>query len=358
MNKVSFIVSIDNSFELVNNFFENFLCDAFVRKSEIIVVIDAVYNAKLLNYLNDLKQYYNNITLISLEAKAGYGKANNIGVLKSSGEYIFFINTDVFANNECFIKMLSVLTSSKADCVQPLLLYPQNNRIQCAGTIFGPYYKNHLFSGRKLESIDLSTIPPERQALTSALYAMKKETFLKYGKFDEFYFNKIESMELSLKLSLNHKKCVCISDAIAYHAQGTSRNNYYFDFNQQEAHFWCNIGRKVKIDICKYYRLQLNDKMKDSIYHIIAITQVRDVLSIIKEIPIEYCSYIEINGINPNKINLYDLLPYSIQKLDIPILFYVENIATLSNNQKWFEDREQEDIILDTFGNLIYTSEV
>ena len=49
MNKVSFIVSIDNSFELVNNFFENFLCDAFVRKSEIIVVIDAVYNAKLLN---------------------------------------------------------------------------------------------------------------------------------------------------------------------------------------------------------------------------------------------------------------------------------------------------------------------
>lgn len=358
MNNVSFIVSIDNSFELVNNFFENFLCNAFVKESEIIVVIDCVYNIKLLNYLNDLEQQYTNITLLSLKVKAGYGKANNIGVSRSNGKYIFFINTDIFASNDCFIKMHAVLSTSKADCVQPLLLYPQNNRIQCAGTIFGPYYKSHLFSGRKLESVDLSSLPIERQALTSALYAMKKETFLEFGQFDEFYFNKIESMELSLKLSLNHKKCICISDAIAYHAQGTSRNNYYFDFNQQEAHFWSHIGRKARVDICEYYRIQLNDEMKNSTYHIIAITQVRNVLSVIKEIPIEYCSYTEINGINPGKVNLYDLLPYSIQKLNIPILFYVENITALSNNQKWFEDRKQDDIILDTFGNLIYASAI
>lgn len=358
MNDVSFIVSIDNSFELVNNFFENFLSNTFVKESEIIVVIDAVYNTKILNYLSDLKQHYDNIILITLEVKVGYGRANNLGVLKSSGEYIFFINTDIFADNECFIEMYSVLASSKADCVQPLLLYPQNNRIQCAGTIFGPYYKNHLFSGRKLDSIDLSVIPPERQALTSALYAMKKEIFLKYGKFDEFYFNKIESMELSLKLSLDHKKCICITNTIAYHAQGTSRKNYYFDFNQQEAHFWCHVGRKAKIDICEYYRLQLNNEIESSTYHIIAIAQVRDALSIIKEIPIQYCNYTEINGINPNNINLYDLLPHSIQKINIPILFYVENITALSNNIKWYEDRRQKDIILDTYGNLIYASEI
>lgn len=358
MKDVSFIVSIDNSFELVNNFFENFLCNTFVKENEVIVVIDCVYNIKLLNYLNNLGQQYANIKLVSLEVKAGYGKANNIGVSKSNGKYIFFINTDIFANNDCFVKMYVALSSSKADCVQPLLLYPQNNRIQCAGTIFGPYYKNHLFSGRKLESVDLPSFPIERQALTSALYAMKKETFLEFGQFDEFYFNKIESMELSLKLSLNHRKCICISDAIAYHAQGTSRNNYYFDFNQQEAHFWSHIGRRARVDICEYYRLQLNDKMKNSTYHIIAITQIRSVLTIIKEIPIKYCCYTEINGINPAKINLYDLLPYSIQKLNIPILFYVENITTLSNNQKWFESRKQEDIILDTFGNLIYVSDI
>lgn len=358
MNNVSFIVSIDNSFELVNNFFENFLCNTFVKESEIVIVIDSAYNIKLLNYLNNLKKQYNNIILISLEVKAGYGRANNIGVAKSSGKYIYFINTDVFVSNDCLSKMYSVLISSQADCVQPLLLYPQNHRIQCAGTIFGPYYKNHLFAGRKLESIDLSIFPPERQALTSALYAMKRETFLQYGKFDEFYFNKIESMELSLKLSLDHRKCICISDAIAYHAQGTSRNNYYFDFNQQEAHFWSHVGRKAKIDICDYYSLQLNYEMKNAIYYIIAITQIRDVLSVINKLNIEYCNYKEINGINPNRINLYDLLPRSIQKLNIPILFYVDNISALSNNQIWFEERNQKDIVLDTFGNLLYASAI
>lgn len=356
MKDVSFIISIDNSFVLVNNFFEELLCCNFVKESEVIVVLDSVYNIEILNYLNELKEQYYNIKVFQLETKVGYGVANNIGVDKSKGDYIFFINTDIFSNDDCFEKMYSALSSGNADCVQPLLLFPQNNRIQCAGTIFGPYYKNHLFTGRKLESVDLSVIPSERQALTSALYAIKRETFYAYGKFDEFYFNKIESMELSLKLSLDNKKCKCITNAIAYHAQGTSRNNYYFDFNQQEAHFWSNVGRNADVDICNYYRLQLDSEMKSTTYYVIAITQVRDVISIIENIPIQYCGYKEINGINPSRVNLYDLLPYSIKKMQVPILFYMDSITSLSTNQKWFGDRQQKDLILDTFGNLVYAN--
>ena len=358
MNAVSFIISIDNSFELVNNFFEHFLADSFVAESEIVVILDSVENIKILNYLNILKNQNDNIRIISLDSKVGYGKANNIGVSQSSGDYLYFLNTDVFAQEGCFKKMYSFLHDSKADCVQPLLLFPQNNRIQCAGTIFGEYYKNHLFAGRKIENIDFSNIPIERQALTSALYAMKKDTFYEFGKFDEFYYNKIESMELSLKLSLSGKRCVCIPDAVAYHAQGTSRNHYYFDFYQQEAHFWSNIGRKAKIDIYDYYRLQTNNNIDNEIYNVVAITQTRNVLNTIKRIPIDVCSYTEINGINPAKINLYDLLPYSMQKQSIPNLFFVENITNLANNRKWFKDRNNNDIVLDTYGNLLYALDI
>ena len=59
------------------------------------------------------------------------------------------------------------------------------------------------FAGRPLNSIDLSNYPQERPALTSALYAMRKSDFYQYGMFDEFYYNKLESFELSLRLSLN-----------------------------------------------------------------------------------------------------------------------------------------------------------
>lgn len=358
MNSSSFIISIDNSFELVNNFFEYFLKDSFVSESEIVIVLDCVDSIKILNYLKKLELTNDNIKIIDLDCKMGYGKANNIGVSESSGEFLYFINTDVFAQENCFEKMYSFLYESKVDCVQPLLLFPQSNRIQCAGTIFGPYYKNHLFSGRKIDDLDFANIPIERQALTSALYAMKRDTFYEFGKFDEFYYNKIESMELSLKLSLSGKQCVCIPDAIAYHAQGTSRNHYYFDFYQQEAHFWSNVGRKANIDIYDYYRLQLDNDIKNEIYNVVAITQTRDILNMINTIPIEICSYTEINGINPYKINLYDLLPYSMQQQKTPILFFIENITNLSNNQKWFESRNNKDIVLDTYGNLLYTSNI
>lgn len=358
MNDVSFIISVDSSFEMTTNFFERFFVNDFVKSSEVIIVNDCVNNIKTLNYLNKLNSINENVKLINLESKVGYGKANNIGVNESKNNILFFINTDVFAEENCFEQMLKCLEQNYADCVQPLLIWPQNNRIQCAGSFFGSYYTNHLFAGRRLDSIDLSKISRSRQALTSALYAMKKETFNKYGRFDEFYYNKMESFELSVKLSLAGEKCICLLDAIAFHSQGAGRNQYYFDFYQQEAYFWTNIGRKIVPDICEYYNMQITEKMRSNIYNVVLITQTRDAKNLIESLNFKICSYYEINGINPNKINLYDLLPYSMHKSTLPIIFFVENIMNLLGNVRWMSERNQEDIVMDTYGNLLYTNQI
>lgn len=92
---------------------------------------------------------------------------------------------------------------------------------------FWSFLQEASFAGRLLNTIDLSNYPQERQALTSALYAMRKADFYNYGMFDEFYYNKLESFELSLKLSLGGKRCLCVHDAIAFHSQGTGRNQYF-----------------------------------------------------------------------------------------------------------------------------------
>ena len=50
---VSFIISIDSSFEMLNNFFEHLLQDEFALNSEIIVILDAITNCNLsINSLN------------------------------------------------------------------------------------------------------------------------------------------------------------------------------------------------------------------------------------------------------------------------------------------------------------------
>lgn len=351
---VSFIISIDSSFEMTNNFFEHLLQDEFALNSEIIVVLDSITNSHTIKYIKQLSKY-KNIKIYILDQKAGYGKANNYAVKQAQNSVLYFINTDVFAEKKCFEKMFNALMGENVACVQPLLIWPQNNRIQCAGSTFGPFYKKHLFAGRRLNSINLSDYPQERPALTSALYAMRKSDFYEYGMFDEFYYNKIESFELSLKLSLSGKRCLCIHDAIAYHSQGTGRNQYYFDFYQQEAYFWVKMANQFIPDIQDHYKRQINKDMLENTYYIISICQIRTVKQCLEDLGISFFDIYEINGISPNQINLYELLPYSLHQLDMPLLFFVENIMDIGKNRHWFETRKcnSSDLVIDTYGNLL-----
>lgn len=356
----SFIISIDSSYEMVNNFFENLLQDNFAMNSEIIVVLDAITNCSIIKYLKKLDKSYENIRIFFVDKKMGYGRANNYAVKQSSGDILYFINTDVFADKGCFEKMYYHLINGSASCVQPLLIWPQNNRIQCAGSTFGPYYKKHLLAGRLINTINMKDFPLDRQALTSALYAMKKEDFYSYGMFDEFYFNKLESFELSLKLTLAGKRCICIPDAIAYHSQGTGRNQYFYDFYQQEAYFWVKMGSVFKPDIHNYYQKQLTKEMLVEQYYAVLICQIRTAKNATTDLGLRVVDFHEINGVNPNKINLYELLPYSLHQLNIPLLFFVENIMDLASNKRWFATRlcKNKDIVIDTFGNLLYIEQI
>ena len=75
-NKVSFIISIDSSYEMTTNFFEELLSNKFSKNSEIVIVNDCVDNVKTINYLNQINASYNNVILINLDKKVGYGVAN------------------------------------------------------------------------------------------------------------------------------------------------------------------------------------------------------------------------------------------------------------------------------------------
>ena len=55
-------------------------------------------------------------------------------------------------------------------------------------------------------------------------------------------------------------------------------------------------------------------------------------------------------------ITLEDFLPWSLCGLDIPIIYYVDNITTISNNMHWFSHRNKKgDLIADKNGNLLTT---
>lgn len=335
-----------------NNFFSLFLRHDFVQKSEVVIVADGISNINLINYLRKLKKENKNILLIESE-KVGYGRANNIAVKYSTGEYLFFINCDVFAEDGCFDKMLDALKTNQADCVQPLLIYPQTNLVQSAGTFFGTYYKDHLFEGNKIDSPIVQT-QGIRQALTSALYAMRRCVFDEFNGFDEFYYNKLESFELSYKITLSGKVCLYLPSARAWHSQGGGRNQYTFDFRQQEAYFWSRYGKTINEDASKFINMQLKNIDSHSPYYTIILNQLRSWKKVINKTPLQINEFVEMPWIPPGSFNLWDIFPHELLIYKGNLLLVIESVQHLHNNISWFQYRNNEnDIAIDRFANVV-----
>lgn len=354
---VSFIISVDTTFPMASNFFELFLKEKFVKESEVIVVVDGCSNIHVHNLLKKLGAQNPNLKVF-FNDKVGYGIANNFGVKMSTGEHLFFINSDVFTTSSCYEKMLDVLEKKKAECVQPLLLYPQTNTVQCAGTFFGPFFKDHLFDGNSAHA-PIVKESGYRQALTSALYAMPRDVFVEYGGFDEFYFNKLESFELSYKLTLNNQRCLYLADAVAYHSRGAGRGQYSFDFRQQEAYFWSRYGKTIKPDIGTYLEKQITEPMQRQSYYAIVLNQIRSWPQLLQKLSLSF-SHVHEKPISPySDINLFDILPSSFLSSPIPLAFVVSNINQMRANKYWMELRgNPHDIVLDNYANLILASEL
>ena len=349
---VSFIISIDTTYEMADNFFTLFFTHYFVQQSEVVIVVDGNYNLEIRNMLNKLKENTSNVKIIYLP-KVGYGQANNVGVQNSSGEYLFFINTDIFAEEGCFEKMYDALHNKIADCVQPLLIYPQSNLVQSAGTFFGPYFKDHLFDGNKMDALIVNKDGP-RQALTSALYAMKRTVFDQFNGFDEFYYNKLEGFELSYKIYLAGQTCWYLSSARAWHSRGGGRNLYSFDFRQQEAYFWARYGSNIKPDIADFINKQLEASMLDLRYYAVMMSQIRSWTSILQETELQCSNIVEMPWVGPNAFNLWNIFPSYLLKCPEPLLLIVENIKYLRGNKYWFEVRDnRSDLAVDRFANLV-----
>ena len=124
--KFSVIVAIDNDYELTSNFIENLLNNTCFSNGELIIVVDGGNDYRTLNYLLEKSQKYSFIKVIHNKIKSGYSKANNLGYAKSNGDYLVFINSDVFPFPGSIVQLLNYLEDNpNCGAVQGLLIYPQ-----------------------------------------------------------------------------------------------------------------------------------------------------------------------------------------------------------------------------------------
>lgn len=173
---------------------------------EVIVVDNASGDAPCLS----LKEKFPWVKLILSEENIGFGRANNLGVKQSSGEYLFILNPDTVLQPGAVESMLEMLKSRpEVGAVGCRLLNPDGT-VQLSSVQTFPTIANQFLA---LESLQRrfprwrlwGKCPLYRRSITGwdevdvvsgAALMVKRKRFEQVGGFNDAYFMYAEEVEL------------------------------------------------------------------------------------------------------------------------------------------------------------------
>ena len=240
---------------------------------------------------------------------------------------------------------------------QGLLVYPQSGRVQSCGHIFGPYFNRHALVGRSV-ALPVVRQAADRQALTSAFYAVRRDDFQRLGGFDCAYLNSHEGMEFALRIHLEGQRCRYHPDSQAYHVQGGSRRHVPLNEDQQLAMFWSRWHDQIRCDLDDMLAIQVTDEQRRRRYLGINVStnllwnRTLETLGITVDMVAEPV-------LRGHPLVLHDTLVSDIQRARRPLLFLTDHFSHVAGNRVWLSDRpESSDLILDCHGNAITMAEI
>ena len=140
------------------------------------------------------------VALVRLPANLNFAAASNIGLARSTGDVVVFLNNDTEVRRGWLAPLRSGLEDPRVAGVQPLLLY-DDDTIQTAGTVFldGGLLPCHFLVGHP--RADALRVVGERfAAVTAAALACRAEDVVVVNGFDTGYRNGFEDVDLCLRL--------------------------------------------------------------------------------------------------------------------------------------------------------------
>lgn len=165
-----------------------------------------------LTYLNRMKTEYPHVEVIDLKDNKGRSGACHYGATKSDADVLVFLDSDCVlnTNNSLDLHLKKIHSGSEVSIGKIDVIPDQND-------FWGKYFKS--VSQRR----DLKGLEKKYRELTSAYLAIKRETYIRVGGFDEaFKVYGFEDRDLLIRLVSSGAKMEFDPNIVAYHGASLS----------------------------------------------------------------------------------------------------------------------------------------
>lgn len=335
------------------------LSEKLPADAELIVVDDASGQETV-----QILKKFSNIRLIEHEYNKGNTVAYNTGAAAARGDFLVFVDSDVFVPDGAFEEFSRVLSAdNRLGAVGNLLLYPQDYTIQHAGVAFDKWTLSHIFTGRRREEVNLADIE-ERQAVTAAFFACRRAVFEEIGGFEETYRDGMEDIEFCLRCRELGYKNVILSRFPAMHLQSATRGpyipirrtyNYSIFFSRWTGRFQPDLCDFLKADAKRIFADFDNFEYSCPVINFCSTPNWIDFVQTLSECGLKTGTFHNLSGSIPEteNIDLFRNVPIAFQRLPEKIVFVVDHFEQLKRNRLWFSRRSVSDIVVDRHANVL-----
>ncbi|HEY0898058.1 MAG TPA: glycosyltransferase family 2 protein [Sphingobacteriaceae bacterium] len=172
------------------------------------------------------KEKYPHFAFIRSEINLGFSKGNNLGIKKSSGEFLFLVNNDTVFTEDLIPQMLRVFQqNSRIGIASPKIYYfGQEKMIQYAG-----FTEMNMLTGRNRCIGQFETDEGQYDEKTGptgyvhgAAMMVRREVLTRAGMMPEDFFLYYEEMDWCEKIRAAGYEVWVVPTAVIYHKESVS----------------------------------------------------------------------------------------------------------------------------------------
>lgn len=231
MPEVSILISVFDQLDYTRRCLEALERTISGKLSYEVIVVDDASKGGVVKYLEGLNAPHR---VFFNEERKGFSINNNLAAREACGEFLCFLNNDVFVEGDWLLPMLAVLKEKKeVGMVGNVQRLARNGRYDHMGVVFAPQ-GNPRHYGQGFLHRPFKGEVREWSAVTAACCVCRRDTFLDFEGFDEIYLNGCEDIDLCLRMSDRGLRHYVVHDSVVLHIRGgTEGRNLYNHQNEK-----------------------------------------------------------------------------------------------------------------------------